>query len=186
MAARRTATYRLTLLLAAVLAGTVLSTAACAKGGDGPGVATAGGGTPSASASGVAGKQENSRQFTECMRDNGIDMDDAKDGQALGAARSGDKRKFNAAFEKCRHFQPNGGAPPKLSPADLDKMRQFAQCVREHGVPEFPDPKPDGSYKLDTQAGEKLRKNSHYQSASDACRQYLPAEQTSGKGGGVG
>lgn len=49
-----------------------------------------------------------------------------------------------------------------------DQGRKFAQCMREHGVPNFPDPNPDGSFDrtdLDSDA---------MQAALPSCREMLP------------
>jgi hypothetical protein len=39
-----------------------------------------------------------------------------------------------------------GRRPP--TPAELHQLVLFAQCVRQHGVPDWPDPRPDGSFPL--------------------------------------
>jgi hypothetical protein len=36
--------------------------------------------------------------------------------------------------------------PP--TPAELHQLVLFAQCVRQHGVPDWPDPRPDGTFPL--------------------------------------
>ncbi|MES9535930.1 hypothetical protein [Actinomadura sp. NPDC000600] len=33
-------------------------------------------------------------------------------------------------------------------PKDVPALRRFAQCLREHGIPEWPDPKADGTFPL--------------------------------------
>ncbi|HEX6471983.1 MAG TPA: hypothetical protein VF069_23010 [Streptosporangiaceae bacterium] len=33
-----------------------------------------------------------------------------------------------------------------LSPAEMAKARQWAQCMRQHGVADWPDPEPDGTF----------------------------------------
>jgi hypothetical protein len=45
--------------------------------------------------------------------------------------------------------------PPEANPrnkpvsdADLATLRRFAECVRAHGVPDWPDPDPNGSFPL--------------------------------------
>jgi len=55
---------------------------------------------------------------------------------------AGDEAKVKAADEACKHLLPNGGVPPKLDAAQLDKLRQQATCMREHGV-NMPDPDPN-------------------------------------------
>jgi hypothetical protein len=67
----------------------------------------------------------------------------------------------------------NGGAKPSASPS-IDKAeanRQFAKCMREHGV-DVPDPGPDGSIQFDPGAAGGDRNKAI--TASSACQQYLP------------
>jgi hypothetical protein len=57
--------------------------------------------------------------------------------------------------------------------ADPDQARKYAECMRENGVPNFPDPGPDGRFDLkDFNAGnldrEKIRQ------AREACRDLAP------------
>jgi hypothetical protein len=48
---------------------------------------------------------------------------------------------FQTAENACRHLLPNGGrTTPAASQRDLDAMREFARCMRSHGVPTWPDP----------------------------------------------
>ncbi|GAA0800498.1 hypothetical protein [Spirilliplanes yamanashiensis] len=126
----------------------------CARDDGGPAVATAGGpagGGASAAPTPSADEAEQRRQFTRCMRDNGVDIEDAEDGRiAVRAAEPGSGGKpggkpggkVEAAMEKCRSLLPNGGVPPELSPEDVEKMRAMARCMRANGVPGFPDPDP--------------------------------------------
>ena len=48
---------------------------------------------------------------------------------------------FQKAMQKCQKYQPQG---PPISGAQLARFRQgalkMAECMRTHGVPNFPDP----------------------------------------------
>jgi len=47
---------------------------------------------------------------------------------------------LRTAEKACQEYLPPGGPPPQLSEsARLDALR-FAECMRAHGVPDFPDP----------------------------------------------
>lgn len=86
--------------------------------------------------------------FSRCMRDNGVDMPDPKQGPdgsiAIGAAGAGqDDGKWEAAWEKCRAKLPNGGTH-SLSPQEREKQLAFAKCMRDNGIPDYPDPGADG------------------------------------------
>jgi hypothetical protein len=54
----------------------------------------------------------------------------------------GDMAKIDAAQEACREFAPFGGdgTAPAPDPEMEENMRKFAQCMRDNGVPDFPDP----------------------------------------------
>jgi hypothetical protein len=62
-------------------------------------------------------------------------------------------------------------ASPSASASDLDQGLAFAQCMRDNGVPDFPDPDPDGGF---SSAAGKLDE-ADAQKALDACRDLLPA-----------
>jgi hypothetical protein len=126
-------------------------------------VASAGGGVqPSGSA--AADDAAQGRKFAQCMRAEGVDMPDpGPDGMAgIPAMPAGDEavaKKLDAAMEKCRELLPNGGEPPKASAEDLAKARDYAKCIRENGLPDFPDPDAEtGAFRLDPGKGGDLDK----------------------------
>ena len=47
---------------------------------------------------------------------------------------------FQHAMQACRSKLPNGGQPPKVSASQKQAMLRFSQCMRTHGVTNFPDP----------------------------------------------
>ena len=150
-----------------------LGLAACDSAGATPGVATAGGATPAASASAVA-DDERGRAFAACMREHGIDMPDPQPGGGgLGIQLDKiDKDKALGAVDACRDLMPGGGKDVKLNPEQLEKQRELAACMRANGVPDFPDPDPDGGravreYILDKHDDDVL-------AALDKCRDILP------------
>lgn len=89
-------------------------------------------------------------RFAQCMRDHGIDMSDPETAPGGGFTqridgRGVDPEKMQAAQEACDDILNNAGGGPKreLDPEQLDKMVEFAQCMREHGI-DMPDPSTDG------------------------------------------
>jgi hypothetical protein len=127
-------------------------------------VASAGGGKPTGSASAAPDDAAQGREFARCMRAAGIDMPDpGPDGMAampaLAADDAASAKKMDAALEKCRELLPNGGEPPKASAEDLAKARDYAKCVRENGLPGFPDPDAEtGTFRLDPGKADDLDK----------------------------
>src|SRR3954453_13737534 len=131
------------ILIAALVALTCLAVAGCRGDTDkGAGVATAGG-TPTSNASGDTSNAgaddgdmaEKMRKFASCMREHGIDMPDPEvddqgrtkvqigGGGNTGGGNPPDKNKVDAAQRECQQYLPNGGDPPKMDPADVEKMR---------------------------------------------------------------
>jgi hypothetical protein len=89
------------------------------------------------------------RDFAKCMREHGVEMPDPKtspDGKGMSIAIQGDgadQSKLEDAQKACKHLMPNGGEMKPPSAEELDKMRQQAKCMREHGI-NMPDPDPSG------------------------------------------
>jgi hypothetical protein len=57
-------------------------------------------------------------------------------------ARKGNPSRFDSANSACRHLLPNGGngdTPAQIA-QDWNEFRQFARCMRHHGVANWPDP----------------------------------------------
>src|SRR5690348_8193826 len=135
-----------TVAAAIALGTTVLAlagAAACGRSPAGNGIASAGGtrsATPHPTAS--VDPVEQGREFAQCMRDHGVDMPDPQTADSGGVritVTGGPNSNTDAAMEACKDKLPNGGTPPSMSPEQQEQLRQFAQCMREHGV-DMPDP----------------------------------------------
>jgi hypothetical protein len=50
--------------------------------------------------------------------------------------------------QACQHLFPSGNASPPVPQARFQALVRLAECLRQHGVPNWPDPDPDGSYPL--------------------------------------
>ena len=63
----------------------------------------------------------------------------------------------------CRHLFPSGNATPPVPQAQFRQLVRLAQCLRQHGMPTWPDPNPEGQFPLPpsllnkTPAGERAR-----------------------------
>ena len=171
--------------LTLALAG-VLLTGACGKGSDGPEVASLRanpGDIPAVAASprrptaAPGDRTDQLRQFAQCMRDKGVDVKDPQPGAALGGiAGMGDGIDRNdphviQAFQECQAKLPNAGQPPRLNAQQVEIFRQFAQCVRDHGV-DLPDPTADGGLQAPT-GGLAALQSPAFQAALVACRDKL-------------
>jgi len=117
------------------------------------------------------------RAYAQCMRANGVPdfPDPDANGQLRGAAHEQqDNPKFQAAQEKCRALAP-GAEHQKPDPATVEQMRQFSQCMRANGVPDFPDPDANGQLRG---AAHEQQDNPKFQAAVQTCRQKLPGGGT--------
>jgi Rieske Fe-S protein len=98
------------------------------------------------------------QQMERCLRDHGYvpnanatagdggnDPQHSDGGPQVGAAKAA----YGKAVEACRIYEPDGGVPYRPSAADIERLRQYSRCMREHGVPEFPDPDPETGALLD-------------------------------------
>ncbi|MCO1656491.1 hypothetical protein [Pseudonocardia humida] len=175
-----TAAALLTLLLS------LLVLAGCAATG-GDGVASAG--APATGAADAdagpepsADNDERGRQFAQCMRDNGVDMADPVDGRIEVRGRRGDEATLEAAQEACEQYAPGGGEKPDA--AASEQLRAFAQCMRDNGLPGFPDPQPDGGLMITRDSGIDMD-SEEFKAAEAACDDLRP-EPPGGRSAGGG
>ena len=119
----------------------------------------AAGSANSSAAAGNSATSQSAVSYSQCMRSNGVPKypDPASggqlpkgDAQAFGVSDS----QYQAAQRTCQHLLPTGGSfdeqaheciqagdcPPVLVQQMLTVDRKFAQCMRSHGVPNWPDP----------------------------------------------
>jgi hypothetical protein len=101
-------------------------------------------GTAGSTASGAdknAADQGKAVKFAECIRNNGVS--DFPDPDAKGEFEYGvsvSRAVWTKAVDACKDLQPPGSLSSKRSPQQQTASLRFAQCVREHGVKDFPDP----------------------------------------------
>jgi hypothetical protein len=162
------------LIVSALLLMAVLATA-CAGGSNGPGVAGLGA-SSSSSASPSGDPGDGGLGYAKCMRDHGIsDYPDpgASGGIPIrvepGSDMDPDNPQFKAAEQACKSLLPQ---PPseEQQQQEFEDMLAYAKCMREHGIADFPDPKPGEGFDLDAKPGSDLDPNNpQFQAASDAC-----------------
>jgi hypothetical protein len=135
-------------------AAVALLAAACSSGSE----SSAGSSSPNA---GGSTRSPSAIAYSACMRSHGVPSfpDPVSSGNLpkadahqLGVSSS----QLQAAQQTCRHLLPNNGGaitadsisqcmmagdcPPVLVQEILNEERNFAQCMRSHGVPNWPDP----------------------------------------------
>jgi len=186
--------WRRWLILVAALG---LLLAACGGGGSTQGVAslqqdtTSGDGSTTTAPAAAADPEQAMLDFTQCMRDHGIDMPDPEVNTAGGGfsfgitVQGGDEggpdsaeiQKMQEADAACRHFLD--GMVQQFERPDMtemqDQMLAFSQCMRDHGI-DYPDPvfSEDGGVTLigpDEGAGGFDPSDPDFQAAQEACQE---------------
>lgn len=175
--------------IALVLVGLAVSLFACGSPND-DGVATAGGDTTAPTSTTTS--QGDPLKFAQCMRDNGIENWPDPPADA-GGPRSGggparviapegvDARQVQETMERCKQYLPDGGQGPDRG-GDNGALLAFAQCMRENGFPDFPDPPAGGG---NFGMPRDIDPNSEeFQNAQAACQHHLDGgQQRSGSAG---
>jgi hypothetical protein len=135
------------------------------------------GGSPSPGGGSSSGMLARFVAYARCMRDHGIrDFPDPTTSPGGGVSfqldggPGTDLGRSNPAFRRataaCRSLEPGGSQPPQQSAAKIAIEVKWAQCMRAHGLPSFPDPDKQGAFD-----SSKFDENSPaFQTASSACK----------------
>jgi hypothetical protein len=135
-----------------------LISAACSNAAAETGTGSSGGNTTataqtdSSGGNNTAGTHQQAVKFAECMRANGVrefpDPDASGtltiDGIANGSSLDTSSAAFKQAIAACKDLQPPGFIGHKRTAQEQENALKFAQCIRDNGVKDFPDPTPDG------------------------------------------
>jgi hypothetical protein len=114
--------------------------------------ALAGVGSGSSGGNTNASPRDEAVTFAACMRANGVKQfpdPDASgqltiDGVANGSSLDTNSATFKQAISACKDLEPAGFTGNQRSPEQQKAALKFAQCIRDNGVKDFPDPDPDG------------------------------------------
>jgi len=96
-------------------------------------------------------QQDKALTFSACMRSNGVkDFPDPDasgeltiDGVLNGSDLDPDDPAWKQALKACEDLKPSGFTGRKRTAEEQEPALAFAQCIRDHGVKDFPDPTPD-------------------------------------------
>ncbi|MFK4071537.1 hypothetical protein [Streptomyces sp. NPDC029674] len=134
--------------------------------------------------------------YSKCMRENGAaDYPDPQ--QDTGGVRltPGDgvdlnSESYKKAEEACRDKAPQGlGGGGGGAALDSKKVSAWAKCLREKGLPKFPDPEIEGSnMKIDINGTGITPGGPEFTKAMGACQSKYPGGgmmMNNGQGGGV-
>ncbi|MDQ1539437.1 MAG: hypothetical protein QOH29_163 [Actinomycetota bacterium] len=175
-------------MAASGLLSVVVLTAGCSHGTQSPGVATVGSSTAPASEIAMASTPTGSAKadplgYSKCMRAHGITdfPDPNSQGQVTinlnghGSDLDPSNPANKAAAAACKQSDLHG----KSDQAKQDQLKatglKYAQCMRSHGITDFPDPDADGGIQVTASPGSDLEPdNPQNKSATTACEQYQP------------
>jgi len=176
---------RRTLWPLATLAMIAVVVAGCGNGSAGTGNSTVTSGGNS-----TASTHEKAVKFAECMRNNGVSAfpDPNASGEltidavANGSGVDTSSAAFEQALRACKDLEPPGFTGGKVTPSQRTARLEFAQCVRDNGVPDFPDPTPNGPL-VDTNripSSNTTAGMSILNAAMHKCRRYASAAGVQG------
>ena len=116
------------------------------------GLITTGCSTSSGDSESGTGTFDQAVAFAQCMRSHGLaefpDPDASGeltiDGILNGSSLDPDSSLWKRAVAACEDLQPPGFTGTRRTSAQQAASLEFARCVRENGVRDFPDPDPNG------------------------------------------
>ena len=117
-------------------------------------ISACGSNAPAATSGGsnTAANVQQAVKFAQCMRANGVsNFPDPDASGALtienvvnGSSVDPNSATFQQALNACRDLEPAGFMGQKRTAQQQEAALKFAQCMRDNGVPDFPDPTADG------------------------------------------
>lgn len=128
-----------------------------------------------------ATNHEKAMRFAKCMRDNGVTKfpDPSASGEltidaiANGSSVDTSSPAFKQAIGACKDLEPAGFTGHTRSAQQQRYALAFAQCMRENGIEDFPDPTRDGplvdTNQIPSAAGRGARSIPGFQAAMDKC-----------------
>ena len=169
----------------AFLLGAAAVMAGCSSGGSGGsgGYAGSGGSGGSTTSTGRASSQQEAftvlRELVRCARANGMPNlpDPQLDANGQVIWPGGEPPEPTERVQRaCRSIIERLPAPPAESadPAGVPALVRFAECIRGHGFPGFPDPRPDGKFDASAFPPGVKPGNPEFDAAMQACGSLNP------------
>ena len=143
--------------------------------------ASAGSGSATTTTSGQQAAAAVLREFVRCARANGMpNLPDLRlDSNGQVSVPEGTPEPPKSVERACRSIWERlpASASGEQPPADMQALLGFARCMREHGMADFPDPKPDGRFPLPPSMQRVQGKTPGFLRAMQACRQLDPYQK---------
>jgi len=116
-------------------------------------ISACGSNAPAATSGGsnTAANVQQAVKFAQCMRDNGVSQFPDPDASGAltienvvnGSSVDPNSATFQQALSACRDLEPAGFMGQKRNAQQQAAALKFAQCIRDNGVKDFPDPGPN-------------------------------------------
>ena len=144
----------------------------------------------SGSKANASAAQDNEKQvvaFAKCMREHGVNIS-TPNGPGGGPLKINgtNPQVMQAAQKACERYRPRGGKE-KLSPAERaareDAVRNFARCMRSHGIEVQTDTR-NGGVGIGIHLNGVRPESPAFQAAQKACEGYLPKLRQAGRTAG--
>ena len=134
--------WPLAALATVVLIGVGCSNGSAENGNTGTGTGTASSsGTTSSAADQKLTARDKAVKFAECIRAHGVsDFPDPNAKNQFEYGVSVTREVWTRATTACKDLQPPGTLSAKRTRKQQSASLRFAQCIRENGVKDFPDP----------------------------------------------
>lgn len=162
-----------------------LLVAGCGSGEDQPQVAAIGAGRSSGKPDEDRGRQ--AERYRDCLLQHRVTLLDHPTAEGMPQI---DKVRTpvevaSFAYERCRPLLPTAGEVVKVAPEEIEARRRLAACVREQGVPEYPDPDPvTGVSPVSDELAVRLKGDPRLAAAVQACRRQAGVDTRPGVVGG--
>lgn len=128
--------------------------------------------------------QTDELQLAQCMRSHGVpDFPDPSGGGLLNAISAAgintQTAAYQSALQTCKQYNPAASLSPAQSAADNAEGIEFSQCMRSHGVPNFPDPSvgPTGGQVINLHGTGIDGSSPTFQAANQACQKLVPGSK---------
>lgn len=159
----------------------VVAAVGCSSGSGEKAVATV---TASGSAAPSATSSFQPAAFAKCMRQNGVaDFPDPSANGQYDLPKDIDPTSdsFKAAEQKCQQYNgPGNQSRPTANWSSADQLK-YAACMRQNGIPNFPDPDANGRVQLPSGVDPN---STTVTNAEAACQKYVPKNQPTRNSGG--
>jgi hypothetical protein len=146
---------------------------------------TACGGTPSTNGGGAPPTNNAAKSlpdFARCMREHGQNVPDPdpNSGNLANTPPPGGAAGWNTAMQACQHFLPSNGGQADSNPQELEGLRRYAVCMREHNI-EMTDPDPNTGRsqfqgRFANANRDQILNDPTYKAAEAACKDKLPSD----------